>query len=672
MKVPYSWLKDYVKVNIQPERLAHFLTMTGTTVENVSKIGDDYIFEFEITANRSDCLSMIGVARETACILGKKLKIPKELQGTQNPKSKTQNFPIGITIKNPDLCLRYTARIIRNIEVSPSPEPLKKKIISSGLRPVNNIVDITNFVLLETGQPMHAFDLDKIEGDVAIRKARDGEKIITIDNVQRALNSDTLVVADSSGAIAIAGVMGGQSTEVTGMTKNILLESANFAPVSVRRTSRALGLSSESSYRFERKVDNQMVDKASGRASLLIRDLAKGEIGAFLDKGAKKSYSKTISFDIDASNDILGISVKKSEIHKTLKALGFGIKEKKGAIAVSVPSFRKDITQPVDITEEIARIHGYENFPTTIPQIVGNTTLKEDIYKFREKIRNTLASEGLYEIITYSLIARDDTAGISIKNPLSIDQEVMRSSLLPGALKVVSHNLNRKAKNIPVFEIGNVYKEKENAFLEEAHISIALSGLKRDDWKLHGEEYSFFDLKGIVENLFSELGLGSVAFNTEEIGPLAKSASASLEIDGKYAGFLGEVKDETLDTFDIKKKVFYGEINLKKLFDNARKFKKYASLSRYPSVERDISVIADRHVRSADIVSVIHRAGERLVKRILLVDCYTGRQIPSGKAGLLYRIEYRSQERTLEDSEVDALHAEIKSALSGELNISFR
>jgi len=682
VKVSYNWLKDYIDIHIDPKKFADVLTMTGANVASWEKIGNDYIFDFEITANRADCLSLIGIAREGAASLGKKLKMPQELSANRKAKpGHSKEKPFGISLEAADLCSRYTARVIRNVEVVPSPEWLKSRIISAGLRPVNNIVDITNFVLLETGQPLHAFDLDRLNGGIRIRRAEKGEKIITIDNVPRECADSTLVVADDDKAIAIAGVMGGASTEVTDMTKNILLESASFNPISIRRTSRHMGLSSESSYRFERRIDESMVLRASERAAGLIRQIAGGELGPVSDAGKKKGYKKVIPFDLQKTNSLLGMAIDKKKAFKILKALGFLVEEKKGKASVSVPSFRGDVKSLVDLSEEIARIHGYDSIPSTIPKIVGNTSIKEFIDIFEEKISRILTRLGLNEIITYSLTSRStirelgigEGRVIPIKNPLSIDQEIMRPSMLGGMLGAISHNLKRKAKGIMFFEIGKIYNEKNASFLEESVLSLGLAGLKHEDWKNHRGNFDFYDLKGILERLLIGLGLAKdIVFKKETIPALEDRGSTIVEYDGEIIAYLGEVTGEVCKKFDIEKNVFFAEILLNKLEKKVNLRKRYAPYSRYPSILRDMSIVVDKEVTFYEITRIVKELGKGLVKETSLVDLYKGKQIPENKRALLYRIEYASRDKTLQDSEIDKLHTEVRNALSEKLNASFR
>jgi phenylalanyl-tRNA synthetase beta chain len=685
MKVPYSWLKEYVNVNIEPKKMAYLLTMAGVNVESVEHIGGDALFECEITANRPDCLSVLGIAREVAAILGRKLKIPRELQGSRGHRTGKRDPDFGIDLRNTELCPRYTARVIRDVDVGPSPDWLKQRILAVGLRPVNNIVDITNFVLFETGQPMHAFDYDKIRGKIIVRQARKGENILTIDNVPRTCDDDMLVIADEAGPMAIAGIMGGLETEVNDMTKNILLESAFFNPVSIRRTSRRLGLSSESSYRFERRVSNEMVTKASDRASALIEKIAGGQKDSLLDAGNKKAYSRTIRLDLERVNRVLGVSIGKTRTLRILKAVGFSVAEdKKKTVTVMVPSFRGDVKTEIDVTEEIARIYGYEKIPLTVPHSKGHASVRDTMYVLKEKMREALTRFGLDEIITYSLENKKSIRGlgtnenevIAIQNPLSIDQEIMRPTLLPGMLNAISHNCNRRAKRLALFEVGKTYREKSDAFIEQRVVSIGLAGVKRSDWKVHREEFDFFDLKGICEGLLGALGIDPVAdevlFRPEAMPGMEARTCAVVELGRAAIAFIGEVDPTVLKQRDIEKRVFYGELSIDKILDKARLDRRYAPLGRYPSIMRDISLVIGNEGTSDEIVGIIRDTGKELVRDVSLVDCYKGKQIPEGKRGFLYRVEYRSDERTLEDAEIEKLHTRVKDALAGRLNVSFR
>lgn len=679
MKLTLKWLKDYVDVKLPPKDLADLLTMSGVHVTSFERKGNDHVFEFEITSNRSDCLSVIGIAREVAAITGGKLKTPKDL-ANRAITHKKQGKSVKIRVDDQDLCQRYTGRVIRDVKVGESSKDMRDKLTSIGLRPVNNVVDTTNFLLMETGQPMHAFDLDKIKGEVIIRKAKKGETIKTIEGSLLTLSQGMLIIADADRPIAIAGIMGGLDTEVTRDTKNILLESAYFDPISVRRTSRILGLSSESSYRFERKADNQMVLPASIRAAYMIKKVAGGSIEELIDIGKKGTPSSIFLFDPQKSNEILGVGIPTARQKKILESLNFAVKKKKGRFEVTIPARRRDITQEVDITEEIARIFGYNNIPQTLPQIIGNTQLIDREGIVKEKVRTFLLSMGLKEIITYNLVPAglldlfeiDKDKKAYLANPLSQEQGVLTQTLLLGMLRVISRNINRKNSDLSLYEIGKVYRcSNKDKFDEELRLSIGVTGLASQDWVSGRRKITFFDLKGIVEALLEKLGIKNVKFSsTSNISYF--SSAAMIECGGEEIGVVGKMKEKISEEFDINEDVFTAEISLEKIVEKALLEKRFKAIPKFPSIIRDISMLTDRDISAESIVRCVRDSDSKLIKGISLVDIYKGKQIPQGKSGLLYRIEYRDDSRTLTDAEVEEVHNRIKHNLTSSLKISFR
>ncbi len=680
MKISYNWLKEYIDIKESPERLADMLTNSGSEVKSIETMGGDSIMDIEITPNRPDCLNYLGIAREVSALTGEKVKIP--LSRVKKADSKA---PFSVEIKDKALCPRYTARLIKNVSVKGSPDWLKKKIIAMGLRPVNNIVDITNFVLFETGQPMHAFDYDKIKGGrIIIRRTADGEKIVSIDNVERRLEKDMLIIADSERPIAVAGVMGGLNTEVSDRTKDILLESAYFNPVSVRRTSYKLALTSESSYRFERSVDPGMVLPASDRAALLICEVCGGKIAELADKGERSEKERTVEVRIERLNKILNLKLTEAYVKKVLLALSLGARsKKKGIIKVSVPSFRQDIRYEIDIVEEVARIYGYGKIGTTIPNIVPNPEKRPHEWQVKEKAKDVLVSLGLSEVMTYGLTSKanlhkafgfDVPETIAVKNYMSVDQELMRPSLLPGILDILGRNINRGIKDLKVFEIGNVYGK--NLRYETAHLCIALTGLLSSDWQREKSLLTPFDLKGILDILFSKLGLSpekieitSGAFIQSQA---PKSKEAAISYDKKYIGYLTILDNNILDAFDIKEKAFIAEIDLGIITKYANLETRFTGIPKYPSTKRDISLIVPGDISFSKIAALVSDNGTNLVENIELLGSYSGRQIPEGHKGVSFRIEYRDKARTLTSEEVDKVHFAIRDSLVEKLKVTLR
>ena len=682
MRISYNWLKEYIDIKESPEKIAEILTQSGTEVKAIDAVEDgDRLMEIEVTPNRSDCLNYIGIAREISALTGKKIKMPVVKIGNRGKVVPSRGgFALGsreftVEIKDKDLCPRYTARLIKNVTVKESPEWLKKKISAMGLRPVNNIVDITNLVLFETGQPMHAFDYDKIKGQkVVIRRASEGEKMISIDNVERRLEEDMLAIAGGERLVAIAGVMGGLNTEVNFSTTNILLESAYFNPISVRRTSYKLALISESSYRFERGVDPGMVLPASDRAAFLIQKLCGGQIAELADKGEKPVKDRTVTVRTGHINRVLNLKLTESYVKKVLSALSLGItSKKKGIIRVSVPSFRQDLRDEIDIVEEIARIYGYEKIAATIPNIVPNPERKPLSWQIKERAAQTLISLGLSEVITYGLTSKanlhkafgyDIPEAITVKNYISVDQEIMRPSLVPGALGVLSRNINRGIKDLKIFEIGNVYGKDYR--YETMHLCIALTGLLSGDWQRQKSALTLFDLKGVLDMLFRRLGLSAdkIEIKTEK-GP-------QIFYEKKHVGYLAALDKKILDAFDLTEKVFVAEVNLGALKERVNLEKKFKDIPKYPSVKRDISLIAPKGVTFSNITSIVAGQGGKFIERIELLDRYSGKQIPEGHQGLAFRIEYRDKTKTLTSGEVDEVHFAIRDSLVKKLGVVLR
>ncbi|MCX5678897.1 MAG: phenylalanine--tRNA ligase subunit beta [Candidatus Omnitrophica bacterium] len=679
MRISYNWLKEYVNVRLQPDRLAQALTMAGLSVESVKALGSDHIFELEITANRPDWLSVIGVAREVAALTGGKLNIPSI------PKVKVKasgGRGAKIRVEERGLCPRYTARIIKNVKVGESPQWLKVRIEAMGLRSVNNIVDITNFCLFETGEPMHAFDLDKITGsEVIIRKALQGEKIILIDGAEKTLDKSMLVIADSKSPIAIAGVMGALNTEVTGSTKNILLEAAYFDQVSVRRTSRKLAIATESSYRFERRVDIENIVYSSNRALELIMKLAGGEAGAFIDIGAREAKKNIIDIRPGRVNKLLGTDISAGLIKKTALALGMDVKSSSGKkLKLEAPNFRSDLRTEVDVIEEIARIYGYDKIPVTLPKIVEQPMRMDQDMVVRNRVRECLAALGADEIMTYSLLnkkaiissgVRTDSL-VSISNPLTTEQEAMRPSLIPGMLNAVMWNINRKTKDLKLFEIGNVYFKKDEKFGEKKNLAIAITGQSFTGWVVKPVQADFFELKGIVETLYSELGIEAVEFSRVLNNGFSRSECAQIHIAGEAVGVMGLISQKVLHEFDIKDKVYLLEVDLDAILKHVRMEKRFAELSKYPSVYRDISIVVAREILNSEIMSVMKAAGAVVLKDARLIDRYEGKQVPEGKQSLTYRLEYCDPAKTLEEKEILNVHGRMLGELEAKFGAKLR
>ncbi len=647
MKISLNWLNDYVKFGIPAEKLAHRLTMAGLEVEKISQVNGDTVFELEITPNRPDCLNVLGIARETSAALNRTLKYPQSVKFTL-PSAKLE-----IHIDDKKDCGRYIGTLVEGVDVSASPAWLARRVETVGCRSINNVVDVTNFCLLELGQPLHAFDFDKlIGGKIVVRRAKQGESIVTIDGVERKLDPGILVIADAKRPVAIAGIMGGKDTEVDEKTKNVLLESASFDPVLIRRAGRKLGLSSDSSYRFERGVDIDGVSKGSHRAIGLILKEAGGKLKKYADifPGKAKAVRPVITVDIKNVNNFLGANISLKQGATILKKLDFKVSVQKNTLKVTAPSFRNDIKQDVDVVEEIARIVGYDNLPSSYPIIKITDMVSGAGWSVKKRVRENLLAQGLDEVITYTMTNREALAksgireeGIKIQNPLTKDQEVLRPSLLPGFLAVVASNINRGQKNLRLFEIGRTYE----TLPEKEKIGILLTGNRTDDWRTSGKsQVDYYDLKGVVEEL------------------CAASFPAAKE---KISDALYKIPQDVLSNWDIKQKdVYFAELDLN-IFIDEIKTKRYQPVIEFPPVVRDVSMAVKKEIPFEKIQTIACRLGGNILQSVNFIEQYLGEKIPAGQKGLVFSLVYQSPERTLREEEVSQVHEKICQAIISDL-----
>lgn len=704
MKLTYNWLKDFVKISLSPEALAEKLTMAGLEVKNIEPKDGDFVFEIEITSNRPDWLSVAGVAREVAAITNSKWRAysVKRMAYSQNLSAKRYSLnakTLKINVENKKDCPLYTATIIEDVKIAPSPEWMQKRLAAVGLRPVNNVVDITNYILYETGQPMHAFDLDRLIGhqgirapghrlEIGVRRAKKGEEIVTIDGIKRILNENILVIADADKPIAIAGIIGGKDTEVGNGTTNILLESAQFDPLVVRRAARTLGISSDSSYRFERKVDSEGVSIAAQRAAQLIIELAGGKV-SFKSQRVKESKSqrKKITLSIGKTERILGAKIPAAKIKQILSSLGFKLAAcSVQHVAVFVPSFRQDINIEEDLIEEIARIYGYDKLSSTQPRILSQFIdpgsliyLKENYLpdRLKNQIKNVLTGLGFYEVINYSLMRKDalgktqDSGMIEVANPLSKEQEALRANLFGGLLANLAYNVNHRNTDVKIFELGNIFS-LDNKLTERWALGLAVCGRLRFDWQRQDKNNAtIYDLKGAVECLLLKLGIENVKFSSSNSPLFKNGACFSVDFLGKRQGIIGEANNEILANYSIKEKgIFLAQLALDGLGGIiCRKiFKPY---SPYPVARRDISLVVKKQIAYKDIeTAILSSAGNSA--SVKLSEQYTGKPIPDGFKNLLLSLEYGFFERTFKDEEVDALHKQVISGLIVSLDAQIR
>ena len=667
MKCSLSWIKDYTDIGVPADKLAHRLTMAGMEVEKIESVGTDKVFELEITPNRPDCLNMIGLARETAAVLDKKLRLPK-IKKLCFPSKKCD-----VTVIDPTDCPRYIGTVIKDVKVGPSPDWIQQRLRSVGLRPINNIVDITNFCLLETGQPLHAFDYDKLRGNkIIVRRARWGEKIVTLDGEEKTLDGSVLVIADDRRPVAVAGIMGGEDTQVTTATRHILLESAAFDSVIIRRAARLLGLSSDSSYRFERGVDIRSTADATLRAVGLILATAGGSVAQYRDSfsGKKTAQSVKMKMNAQAVCSALGARITAARMKTILKKLGCDVKSgPKDAFSVIPPSFRSDLKQSVDIIEEIARIIGYDNLPMSLPRVSYSSVPEDSRRQFRLRIVDILEAAGLHQVISYSLISREAceitrlSSGkcLAVKNALTQDQAVFRSSLLPGLLANLRLNLNRLEKDLRFFEVGHCY----TAAGEQDVLGLVLTGRRWDDWRADPKaQIDFFDLKGVLTRLLSGLHCAEPKFESSRDPVFSGRESAVFSSSGHKLGKAGRIHPGILQAWDIRpQNIYYAEIALDDLRPCQPRSQTYRPYSEYPAIVRDVSLAVKKSIPYQKALDIAVEMGGELLQEVKFVEQYLGEKIPPGQRGLVFSLVYRSSQRTLTEDEVKQVHQAVLDAL---------
>lgn len=671
-----------MEIKISPKALADKLTMAGLEVTSLEERDGDFVFEIEITSNRPDCLSVMGIAREIAAINSRKLircSVGPLLRSTSQ-RANEQTSKLTIDIKDKKDCPLYTAKIINDVKVGPAPEWLKKRLELVGCRSVNNIVDITNYVLFTYGEPLHAFDWDKLSGDmIIVRRAKNNEKIITIDAEEKALNTDILVIADREKPVAIAGVMGGRYTEVTKNTKNILLEAAVFNPILVRRARQKLGIQSESAYRFERGVNPEIVEAASGQAAKLLEEICGGKCILAKTSGLIKAKKKKVTLNIPNINKILGTTLAPSRIKSILNNLEFEVRSKrKDTFEVLVPSHRPDINLEVDLAEEISRIYDYAKIGKTLPEVRPHISVG-DKRKLVSLAKNMLVGLGLNEVITYSLIDKNllktfsrtaDTEAIEILNPLSREQEILRPTLIPSLIRCLAYNLNQNQDYSNIFEVAKAFLGSEGLPKEELVLGIGLCGAKSQllPQGLVKEEMSLLHLKGILEVFFGRLGIKDYGFESAD-----NSREITIYVHKEKAGLMVSPPRSVLEKFEIKNKaVFVAEVFLEKAFSHADLKKKLVPLPIYPGISRDTSFVLKENISAGEILKAVEQKGAPLLKEAKIVDYYRGRQIPDGFKGLTISCLYRSEARTLTEAEINLIHSAICGLLTGRFGAEIR
>ena len=682
MKISTNWLKEFVTLSPPLEALADRLTLAGLEVKRIETHPGlrDTVFEVEVTTNRPDWLSHLGVAREIRAVENTGLKLPP----AQNPGHRSMPAGWRLELKEAGGCPYYTACLIEGVGHRETPEWMRNRLHACGLRSVNLVVDITNFVLLEIGQPLHAFDADLVRGkEIQIRRAKPGEKFVALNGVNYELQAEDLVIADRERATALAGVMGGRETEVNERTRNILLESAFFTPQWVRKTALRHGLTSESSYRFERRVDPEGVDLGRERALWLFRELTGARlVSAVLKAGRKPTLEKSrIHLSLEQVKKILGVDLKPHQVHSVFIRLGLEAKnESPETWVVGIPSHRPDLERPVDLIEEVARIVGYEKIPETLPRRSPIEIPFHPLRALEERSRDFLAGAGLFETATFSLVnpkhftatGFDPGESVKIHNPIHQELTLLRPSFVVSFLEALSRNERSGERSVSIFEIAHLYRRKSKGAspVEEKVLGILLAGEPDRGWGDAKRPFNFFDLKGLLETYFEFLGIHPFTFEPERSPFLAPTAL--IRIEGEAIGFLGEIMAPLRGEWDLGSKSFFSEISLEKLVRHLPNEKKFKEIPRYPVIERDLSLVIDEGVGAREIMDEIERLAEGLIRDVKLFDLFRGGRIPSGKKNLAFRLTYQSREKTLLSEEIQPLHEEIAFQLAKKFQADFQ
>ncbi|MBP9732764.1 MAG: phenylalanine--tRNA ligase subunit beta [Candidatus Omnitrophica bacterium] len=679
MKLPIKWLRDYVDVALKADRLAELFTMTGTMIEGHEKLEGSEVLNAEITTNRPDCLSMLGLASELAALTQKKVRKPRI---PRIPYRAASRLALEAKIQDTKACAAYTYRILDGIRIAPSPASILKPLEWMGQKGINNIVDITNYVMFETGQPLHAFDFDKIEGgQIIVRRARRGEKILCLNNVEYALDERIVVIADAKKPIAIAGVMGGKATEVTPQTQRVVLESARFDPVLVRRAARFLKISTDSGYRFERAIEPGWVSWASDRAASLILQHAKAftasplvKVGTLEPKiyPSVKVFKKTL-------DRVMGRDYPMSAAAKILKSLGLKVRKVSSEyIKVAYTSRRTDIRQECDLIEEIVRVDGFEKIPTTLPATrYPSSDRRESPYHEIRDLKRHLVSQGLWETVTFSMVSAADLAKthfpkdkavLKISNPLSQEQEILRPTALVGLLGAIRHNLNRKEKDVAFFEVSKRFYQAK----EEEALTIAVTGQWLKSWSSR-QEADLYYVKGLVQNIFKAVGRKMPDWKEFAVWPGMFSESLAIEAaTGFRMAHIGKVSDEVLKEWDIQQPVFAAEVVLEDLLKLRRIEPRFVELPKFPSVQRDIALLVPTEVTVSQIEKTLLDAAGESLKRVELFDLYQGKNIPKDKRSLAFTLQYQKSDGTFTDEEILTIQTRVMEALKTSHSIELR
>jgi phenylalanyl-tRNA synthetase beta chain len=679
MRISLDWLKDFVEVNLPLAKLIEKLDMIGLMVEEWEEENSDIILDIETYANRPDTLGHLGVAREIAAALGSKLK---QQQWPLTEIEEETSELCDVQIWNPDLCPRYSGLVVKGVKVGPSPEWLRKRIESMGLKPINNVVDVTNYVLFSTSHPIHAFDLGKLAGrKIIIRRAKEGESIKTLEEEDVSLLPDMLVIADEERPVAIAGVIGGLESSVQEETQDIFIESACFNSVSVRKTSKTTGISTDASYRFERGADVSFPPQAALMAASLMTQFGGKVSKSITDVYPKPLKERTVVLRNRRVFDLLGLEIDEKFTERTLSRLGFQVElKRKGVWQVQVPHFRVDVEREADLIEEIARFYGYDKIPVHFPPLrVPEPPLDQKREKI-ERSRQLLLNHGFDEVLNFSFsypereeLLQTGQSPVEIRNPFSSKASLLRTTILGGLLDNIAWNKNRGADGVHLFELGNIYFRYRKKSHEQLTLSLVTTGLvDTAHWHKKSEKTDFFRLKGALEVLMTYLKYEPFSFKEEDHVFFENENSLALVFKEETIGYFGLLKKSLLDAFSLDEPVWAAELNLETLFGKPPQAFQYAPVTKFPTVTRDVSFIADQNISFQDIREDVEKLSLPYLVSFDLYDRFSGASIPKRKVSLSLRFVFSHPERTLKAEEVDKLQQKIIKALGSSFNFQLR
>jgi phenylalanyl-tRNA synthetase beta chain len=695
MRIPVDWLNEYVPNELSVRELAFILTNVGLEVEATEEAGATAVFEIKVTPNRGDCLSVLGVARELAMKLRQALPEREPEITETGPAAESL---AKVTLDDPALCPRYSARVVRGVKIGPSPEWAQRRLELCGLRPINNVVDATNLVMLELGQPLHAFDYQlvaKAPGpgipEIIVRRGREGERLVTIDGEERALTPEILLITDPSGPIALAGIMGGSSTEIHGGTTEVLLESAHFDPLTIRRGARALGMSTEASYRFERTVDPGGTVRALDRACELIAEFCESPVeiaSGVVDAYPNPVQEREIALRPARVNALLGLDLAPQQIAEHLRWLRLHAQEGE-KLLVRVPTFRPDLVEEIDLVEEVARVHGYEDIAETLPRGSAGVGGLPPELAFEREVRHLLRGMGLSETVTSSLesaeghdrlkLSAEDARrrAVAISNWKTADRTQLRTTLLTTLLDVVAVNRKQGVEDVSIFDVGRVYLPGAPGSLPDQpqHLGIAVTGvMTRGRWAIPQAlaRWDFYGLKGVVENLVEAVARKPAELAPEEEPWLQPGRAARVSVGGTAIGYTGELRAEVREVYDLPDPVFVAELELEALRGQAADEPTYRPVSRFPAVARDVALLVPRDVPAERARRVIEEAAGEEVESVRLFDAFEGKPLPAGVRNLAYSLVFRRADRTLTDEEVEVAMERIRAALRKGLGAQIR